>query len=203
MNGNHYKRNGRPMQGEMSEVNVWDKILSTAEMRDLASCGQYFPGNVVDWETSITDVNGLLTKERMRSELCSYKDVVHISFPMKKNFDDTITFCQKIGGKIAVATDERKLAEMAEAYSAATVFLNLPSYRFYTGFRRSPDEDDWISMGGNIIWNNWETSFPRNKAKASGVNCAISRKWNNWQFVDSICSGNIIPFIDKLIFIQS
>ena len=187
------------MQGELSEVNVWDRILSSAELRDLASCRKYLSGNVVDWETSPFDVKGLLIQERNRSELCSSEDVVHISFPMKKNFDDTITFCQKIGGNIAAATEERKLTEMAEAYYASTVFEKQHSYRFYTGFRKLPDEGEWISLDGNIIWNNWETSFPRNKAKASGVNCAISRKWNNWQFVDSICSGNIIPFVEKLI----
>ena len=177
------------MQGEMSEVNVWDRILSSEEMRDLASCRKYFSGNVLDWETSLTDVNGLLIKERIRSELCSSKDLVHISFPMKKNFDETITFCQKIGGEIAVATEERKLAEMAEAYSASTVFQKQHSLRFFTGFRKLPNEEDWISLDGNIIWNNWEPSFPQNKAKASAINCAISRKWNNWQFVDSICTG--------------
>ena len=186
---NRHSKTGRPMQGAVSEVNVWDRILSSAEMRDLASCRKYLTGNVVDWETSLTELNGLLIQERNRSELCSSKDVVHISFPMKKNFDDTVTFCPKIGGKIAVATGDIKLTEMAEAYFASTVFEKQHSYRFYTGFRKLPDEGEWTSLDGNIIWNNWEASFPQNKAKSRAINCAISRKWNNWKFVDSTCTG--------------
>ena len=179
------------MQGEVSQVNVWDRVLGSAEMRDLASCRRDFAGNVLDWETSLRNVNGLLIQERNRSELCSSKDLVHISLPMKKNFEETITLCQKIGGEIAVATEERKLTEMAEAYIASTVFEKQHSNRFYTGFRKLPDEVDWFSLEGNILWNNWETSYPQNKAKSSAVNCAISRKWNNWKFVDSTCTGKL------------
>ena len=62
MNSN--TKGGRPMQGEVSEVNVWDRILTLAEMSDLASCRKYFTGNVVDWELSLTDVQGLLIQER-------------------------------------------------------------------------------------------------------------------------------------------
>ena len=177
------------MQGEVSEVNVWDRVLSSAEMEDLASCRKYLTGNVVDWETSLTEVNGLLIQERNRSELCSYTELTHISFPTKKNFEDTITFCHKIGGEIAASSEERELLKMAEAYSASTVFQKQHSHRFYTGFRKLPEEKDWVSLDGNIIWNNWEPSFPQNKAKSSASNCAVSRKWNNWKFVDSTCTG--------------
>ena len=191
------------MQGEVSEVNVWDRILSSAELRDLASCRKYLSGNVVDWETSPTDVNGLLIQDRNRSELCSSKAVVYISFPMKKNFEDTATFCQQIGGEIGAATEERKLTEMAEAYFTSTVFEKQHSYRFYTGFRKLPDGGEWISLDGNMIWNNWEASFPQNKAKSRASNCAISRKWNNWKFVDSTCTGILSMYCLRYKYIKS
>ena len=121
----------------------------------------------------------------------SESDLHFISFPTKKNFEDTITFCRKIGGEIAASSEERELLKMAEAYGASTVFQKQHSHRFYTGFRKLPDEEDWLSLDGNLIWNNWEPSFPQNKAKSSPVNCAVSRKWNNWKFVDSTCTGRI------------
>lgn len=38
--------------GEVSDVNLWDSVLSDSEIRDLSSAKSALRGNVINWETA-------------------------------------------------------------------------------------------------------------------------------------------------------
>ncbi|KAL0983903.1 hypothetical protein UPYG_G00134570 [Umbra pygmaea] len=44
--------------GELSQVNIWDKVLKPADILTMANCSSYIPGNVVSWLDSTVEVFG-------------------------------------------------------------------------------------------------------------------------------------------------
>ncbi|KAG7226432.1 hypothetical protein INR49_013844, partial [Caranx melampygus] len=44
--------------GELSQVNIWDRILKPVEIQSMANCSSYIPGNVVSWLASNVEVFG-------------------------------------------------------------------------------------------------------------------------------------------------
>ena len=54
-----------------------------------------------------------------------------IPFSKKMNFNETIKFCQEMGGQVAVAEDSRKLKIIAEAFLHSDEFC---LSRFYSGY---------------------------------------------------------------------
>jgi hypothetical protein len=44
--------------GELSQVNIWDKVLKPADILTMANCSSYTPGNVVSWLDSDVEVFG-------------------------------------------------------------------------------------------------------------------------------------------------
>ena len=50
-------------------------------------------------------------------QICQKKDLqMVIPFSKKMNFNETVKFCQEMGGQVAVAEDSRKLKIIAEAF---------------------------------------------------------------------------------------
>ncbi|XP_062331572.1 neuronal pentraxin-2b isoform X2 [Osmerus eperlanus] len=44
--------------GELSQVNIWDRVLKSVEIQNMANCSSYTPGNVVSWLDSNVEVFG-------------------------------------------------------------------------------------------------------------------------------------------------
>lgn len=55
--GGHFDA-GQAFVGEMSQVNIWDRILKPAEIQSMANCTSYLPGNVISWLASNVEVFG-------------------------------------------------------------------------------------------------------------------------------------------------
>ncbi|XP_051274481.1 neuronal pentraxin-2-like [Dicentrarchus labrax] len=49
---------GQAFVGELSQVNIWDRILKPAEVQAMANCSSYIPGNVISWLASNVEVFG-------------------------------------------------------------------------------------------------------------------------------------------------
>ncbi|XP_041672288.1 neuronal pentraxin-2b [Cheilinus undulatus] len=49
---------GQAFVGELSQVNIWDRVLKPAEIQAMANCSSYFPGNVISWLPSNVEVFG-------------------------------------------------------------------------------------------------------------------------------------------------
>ncbi|KAJ8344998.1 hypothetical protein SKAU_G00291910 [Synaphobranchus kaupii] len=54
--------------GELSQFNVWDRVLRPADIESLANCSSYMPGNVVPWVDNNVEVFGGATKWAL--EMC-------------------------------------------------------------------------------------------------------------------------------------
>ena len=49
---------GQAFVGELSQVNLWDRVLKPPEIRSMANCTTYLPGNVISWQASNVEVFG-------------------------------------------------------------------------------------------------------------------------------------------------
>ncbi|XP_076008172.1 neuronal pentraxin-2b [Genypterus blacodes] len=49
---------GQAFVGELSQVNIWDRILKPAEIQTMANCSAYVAGNVISWLASNVEVFG-------------------------------------------------------------------------------------------------------------------------------------------------
>ncbi|KAF7204725.1 neuronal pentraxin-2b [Nothobranchius furzeri] len=49
---------GQAFVGELSQVNVWDRVLKPGEIQSMANCSSYLPGNVIPWLSSNVEVFG-------------------------------------------------------------------------------------------------------------------------------------------------
>ena len=81
-----------PYHGAMTDVNIWDRILSEQEVSDWMFCKTEAGGNVISWETAQLSITGLNTELINREEACpGPDDLTHImAFNTKLNFHDSI-----------------------------------------------------------------------------------------------------------------
>ncbi|XP_068162253.1 neuronal pentraxin-2-like [Antennarius striatus] len=49
---------GQAFVGELSQVNIWDRVLKPVEVLSMANCSAYIPGNVISWLASNVEVFG-------------------------------------------------------------------------------------------------------------------------------------------------
>lgn len=44
--------------GELSQLNIWDRVLRAQEIANIANCSTNMPGNVIPWVDNNVDVFG-------------------------------------------------------------------------------------------------------------------------------------------------
>ncbi|XP_034564071.1 neuronal pentraxin-2b [Notolabrus celidotus] len=49
---------GQAFVGELSQLNIWDRVLKPVEIQSMANCSSYFAGNVISWLPSNVEVFG-------------------------------------------------------------------------------------------------------------------------------------------------
>lgn len=49
---------GQAFVGELSQVNIWDRVLKPSEIQSMANCSTYVPGNIISWLASNVEVFG-------------------------------------------------------------------------------------------------------------------------------------------------
>lgn len=102
------------MHGAMTEVEVWGRVLTGAQLEDWRECATSTPGDVVHWGAAVLETQGLEVSEMDRREVCSRREekVEIQSFGITKSFQNTTIFCKNLGGDIAVARDEETFKSM-------------------------------------------------------------------------------------------
>lgn len=54
--------------GELSQFNMWDRVLRPVEIMGMANCSSYMPGNIVPWIDTNVEVMGGASKAAL--EIC-------------------------------------------------------------------------------------------------------------------------------------
>ena len=82
----------QPHHGALTDVNIWDRILSEQELSDWMFCRTETGGNVVSWQSAQLNITGLNTDLINREETCpGHQDITHfMAFNTKLDFHDSI-----------------------------------------------------------------------------------------------------------------
>ena len=143
-----------PFQAEITDVHIWKKTLTISEMRRWISCESDKPGTFLDWDEAIISIDERIeTSEISREELCKVNNPTQfLSFDTKMSFDESIKYCDNLGGQIAVAKDYDHLQTMKNSREE-TRNGNCPE-SFFSGFW---NKDGWRDVidGAELSWDNW------------------------------------------------
>ena len=83
---------GTSHHGAMTDVNIWDRILSEQDQSDWMFCKTETGGNVVSWESAQLNITGLNTDLINREETCpGHQNITNImAFSTMLNFYESI-----------------------------------------------------------------------------------------------------------------
>ena len=101
--------------GNLAELNIWNRILSTPEVLQMASCKNVLKGNVISWTKSdirlynvnVADVSDI-------SYLCTEQNQ-YVIFPQKLRYPEAKEMCAIHGGSLALpksATENKAIIDI-------------------------------------------------------------------------------------------
>ena len=184
----------QPLKGEMSDVNVWDRLLNEEELAAFHQC-KSLEGNVVSWKKAALNIVNLDQSDVEKSQVCFKPPGRYKSFLNKENYHDSQSFCYKMGGEMAEAKDMETLAEMVSAFTALQGYSDRAE-EFYSGHSDEEQEGLWEgAISGDILaLNNWVEGHPTDKTTAT--DCAVTNSLNDWKFWDASCSSKLRPICE-------
>ena len=104
LNGYSFKENifAYPFKGKVTDVNIWNSVLSKADIKNWSACTKYLPGTFLDWNSVKIKHDEKLKIENVdREKICS-TDISRkiVAFNMKMQFLEGEDLCKKVGGKV-------------------------------------------------------------------------------------------------------
>ena len=95
MRGGYTKSQAFP--GEISELNIWNKILDDDQIVDIANCEYKVQGNVVAWDKPLLDVNDAIIIDVEDSTVFCQDTETFFIIPEKMSFSYGKTICSIYG----------------------------------------------------------------------------------------------------------
>ena len=175
-----------PFQGEVTDVNIWNKTLTADDVKKFSNCHSG-SGNLVSWDKARINLNNVEVIELNKAAICKIKDQKKfISFAQKMNFNESVKFCQKLDGQIAVADNSEYLKMMVEAFHQIDC-KSLCFSNIYSGYWNS---DGWknANNGEKLDWNNWSKG-----AINAYYNSCATIDIKSLQFSRSTCKADLYP----------
>ena len=157
-----------PMYGAVSDVYVWDKMLTDEDEDNWMNCNSENEGTIFSWqqESHKITMKGLKKFSKIKSSVCpKLFDDILISHDTR-TFYDAINFCNKVGDMAATKNIETA-HEVMKAFNTSSCNPQLVEepktcFYVYTGFTDVDIEGDWIHYESNekMSWNNWADGEP-------------------------------------------
>ena len=180
-----------PMQGIITDLNIWQKVLTRQEIADWSWCRSDQAGDVISWDSVELNITDLNYDQLENDTVCPANKSLEqtlLAFDLSKTFDETVRFCADLGGEIAVSVDQETLAAMTEVYNST---CNEGTGYFYGGYTDREEEGHWVNVvtGNNIEWENWDDRHPYNYTNYDCVE--ISAGYD--KFLSFHCSTTYCP----------
>ena len=182
---------GHPAHGAVSDVHIWSRTLSRAEVRAWSHCQGSLAGDVLAWDTVELVIDGDLQQGEVETaEVClTNGDVkVYRAFNLSLTFSETEKFCRNLGGVMAVADSQETLGRMRAAHSES---CGGGGGGLYSGYTDREEEGQWrdVNTGAGLAWNHWEQFGPNNFYQAD---CGLLSPQSGL-FYDTLCSEPACP----------
>ena len=123
-----------PFDGSVTDINIWGHKFGAKEIQEWSDCLNVTPGDFLSWEQAKLKFHGdIQTLEMGQDEVCLKRNSKKfMAFNEKMNFIDSVKYCEKIGGEIAVAEDFKTLQNIQDTLSDFREQRVCPSL-LYTG----------------------------------------------------------------------
>ena len=138
-----------PFKGSITDVQIWDKVLTASEIQKWSTCQYPAGGNFVDWSKAKFNITGDIKAEQVaKDQLCKSEETKKIiSFSHLSEFVESVKFCKIIGGEISVADTWSHKLEMDQALGQGCPDM------YYSGFTKD-NNDQWVNVNTQEIKTN-------------------------------------------------
>ena len=148
-----------PMYGAITDLNVWNMILSDDESENWMNCTSQREGNVFSWQNSSQhiELTGLKKVSDSSDNTCLDKTSHLIVGKEIFNFEGTLNYCNKVGNLVVISSKE-----IAHKVNKTLELFAPDSYFVYTGHTDIEEEGRWVVHGTQqeMAWNNWAPGRP-------------------------------------------
>ena len=86
--------------GELSEVNLWDRVLDEGEILALSQCNQLIRGNILPWEKRWIINHGARIKDDLKFDIFCKDEERYLVFPKRQPLSIARTLCLAHGGEL-------------------------------------------------------------------------------------------------------
>ena len=151
--------------GKMSDINIWDRLLTRREVQDWSAChpNPSLNDSLVNWSrASYLVTPGVEEVEVERAVLC--QPVLAVPglqvFPRRRDFSSQVEFCKVLGGAMAVADTTANMDLMLQVMKGS--IRDKLDRSFFTGFTDIEQEGRFVNVntGADINPNNWAEEQP-------------------------------------------
>ena len=94
--------------GNITELNLWDKVLTPDQIQTFANCKDFQKGNLIAWEEVKFDIfNGTVSSIRDMTSLCRPHSRTFL-LPGKQRYRDALQVCAAYGGHMFTPSNEEE-----------------------------------------------------------------------------------------------
>ena len=189
---NNFNFGPNPFHGAVSDVNVWSRLLSEEEILAWSLCQRDIPGHVLSWSEVMLDISPMLAVQQIeKSKIClkQNKGKKIVGFDLKKSFDETVEFCQRLGGNISVTRDGKTLEDIRLVFQESCA----PDSMIHSGYSDKEVEGRWVDVvrGESSSWLQLHWA-PDNPSNYTNRDCAFYNLTGR-SFLDGFCSELSCP----------
>ena len=115
--GNYHNKYITPFKGSLTDINIWDRIITHEERTNWSKCISDVSGNYLNWTNAEFDHSEQIKEiEVNKSLICKEQtSSKFIAFNHSLEFEESMSFCSNIGGKFAVSKDNNHINEIEKA----------------------------------------------------------------------------------------
>ena len=187
---NNFDWGPNPFHGAVSDLNIWSGVLSEQEILAWSLCQGDGPDTLLSWGEASLKITLLAVEEIEKSKICMKKKTGNnlIGFNLKKSFDETVKFCQSIGGVISVAKDQESMEEIRKVHERN---CGQDTSIIHSGYSDMEEEGSWTdaATGQSMSWLHWA---PENPSNYTNKDCAFFNVTGQSLF-DGFCSEVSCP----------
>ena len=193
--------------GEIANLNIWDKPIDEMDVRSMAECRLNLKGNLIAWEKEKFTINKAKVQNVNQIDTFCNTERKVIVFTERYPFKKAEKFCGVHGGSLITPSsdnDVKRLIKILEMHRASCLdsddILN-NGKAFWLGMKRR--NRDWLRVGSNghfhpINYTNWDPdSCTARSCGADGVtSCPYMNADGFWAFglkIESCLSIALCP----------
>ena len=140
------------MLGLVTDINIWEQVLSREEAKAWTQCETGHEGNLVAWKAFSAKNNDYILAKKVfldKSDICRRPGKI-LGFEQIMHFDTILNFCRLLGGRMPTIGDNRTMERINETLMAQPMANLVPKWAF-TGYVLDEKQEPVNTYTGNLV----------------------------------------------------